>query len=132
MTAAGNDPVAAAYVAEHRPLILLAQGRKEGAAELLKVVDDEGGRASRLRIAAAATLHKQGDDKAAAALLEGDEAPIAAARRLLEAGQAIPGAIRGDKAGVAEFLIPIAVALHLQHVTPHPLTPPRLSPSLPP
>src|SRR3546814_838255 len=85
MTAAGNDPVAAAYVAEHRPPILLAQGRKEGAAELLKVVDDEGGRASRLRIAAAATFPNQGDDKAAAALISGADAPTAAARRLLEA-----------------------------------------------
>ena len=132
LSTAGSDPLAAAYVAEHRPLIMLAEGKEMGATELMKIADGSGGRDSRLRIAAAALLAKQGHRDRAAALLQGEEAPIVAARRLLKAKQPIPGAIDGAASGIAELLVRIAIDLHRQNVTPLALTYARLATFLAP
>ncbi len=132
LSTAGSDPLAAAYVAEHRPLILLAQGKEAGAAQLAEVADGAGGRDSRLRIAAAALLARQGHRDKAAALLQGEETPIVAARRLLKAKRPIPGAIDGARPGIAELLVRIAIDLHRQNVTPLALTYARLSTFLAP
>jgi tetratricopeptide (TPR) repeat protein len=113
---AQTDQLAAGYSAEHRPLLLIARGRKEGVAELLKVSEAAGMRGSRLRIAGAATLARKGDRKGAAALLVDETEPVVAARMLLEGGKAIPGEIASAPAGIAEFLIRIATDLHGQNV----------------
>ena len=48
LDAAADDPIAGAYVAEHRPLILLAMGKEEdGVVALLKATEMTGGRANR-------------------------------------------------------------------------------------
>ncbi|MFC7498026.1 tetratricopeptide repeat protein [Enterovirga sp. GCM10030262] len=133
LDAAADDPIAGAYVAEHRPLILLAQGnRKEGVAGLVAMAEGGGGRASRLRIAGAAWLADNNDRKAAAILLQGDEAPLVAARALLEKREPIPGAIDGASAGIAEFLVRVAIDLHRQNVSSLALTYARLATFLAP
>ncbi len=133
LAAASGDAVAAPYLAVHRPLILLAEGKeKEGVPELLKVIEGEGGRASRLRIAAASLLAREGDSRAAASLLQGNEAPIVAARALLESRKPIPAPIDGAGAGIAEFLVRVAIDLHRQNVTPLAVTFARLSTFLAP
>ena len=113
---AQKDQLAAGYSAEHPPLLLIARGREEGIAGLLKVSESAGLRGSRLRIAGAATLARRGDRKGAATLLAGDTDSLVAARKLLEAGKLIPGEVATARAGIAEFLIRIATDLHSQNV----------------
>lgn len=133
LAAARTDALAGAYAAEHQPLMLLASGKeKEGIAALLAVAEGAGGRASRLRIAGAALLADKGRRKQAMTLLAGDAVPLAAARALLEARRPIPGKIDTAAAGVAEFLVRVAVDLHGQNVTPLALTYARLATFLAP
>ena len=83
LPAAGGQGVAAAYAAEHRPLLMLAMGRPGAAAQLVRAAASAGaarraaaGRRRRLARRAAATA------PARSALLEGNGAPIVAARAL--------------------------------------------------
>ena len=133
LDAAAAEPLAGAYAKEHRPLMLLALGKeKEGVTELLAITGTDGGRSNRLRIAGAALLAGEGERKRALSLLQDDAAPIMAARRLVEKRKAIPGAIDTAAAGVAEFLVRIAIDLHRQNVTPLALTYARLATFLAP
>jgi Flp pilus assembly protein TadD len=112
-----DNPLAAGYAAEHRPLIFLARGQhKQGLAALAPLLEPEDARAQRLRIAAAALLARKGERAEAMALLAGDAVPILAARRRLEARQPLPGEVATAAAGVAEFLTRIAVDLNGQEV----------------
>ena len=132
LAAANADQLAAGYAAEHRPLLLLADGKAEqGVRELMPVLESTRARASRLRIAAAATLARK-DRKAALALLQGDGAAIEAARRLIESRKAIPGAIDSAPAGVAHFLVRLALDLNTQQVADVALTYARLATFLAP
>lgn len=131
IAAAKADPLAGGYSAEHRPLLLLAQGRKEGVPELLQLSEGPSGRATRLRIAGAATIAKR-DRAAATALLQGDAPPLVAARQLLESGKAIPGGVSTAAAGVAELLVRIALDLHAQRIGQLALTYARLATFLAP
>jgi Flp pilus assembly protein TadD len=117
LAAAQAEPLAAGYAAEHRPLMLLAMGEhQQGAAELLAMTGEPSGRAARLRIAGAALLARKGDRERALTLLEGAEPALAAARRLVEAGRPLPGEIADASAGIAEFLVRLAVDLHRQDI----------------
>jgi tetratricopeptide (TPR) repeat protein len=116
LAAAGTQGPSAAYAAEHRALILIAMGRGEGAAELTRAARSIGPRGDRLRVAGAAMLARR-DRTAALALLEGDHASIAAARRTLTAGQSLPGAIAGADAGLAELLVRLSIDLQGQQIT---------------
>jgi tetratricopeptide (TPR) repeat protein len=132
LKAAEADQLAAGYAAEHRPLLLIADGKAEqGVRELLPVLEQAGNRASRLRVAAAAALARR-DRKAALALLEGDREPVVAARRLIESRKPIPGAIVTAQAGVAEFLIRVALDLNAQQVNQLALSYARLATFLAP
>jgi tetratricopeptide (TPR) repeat protein len=126
------DPLAADYAAEHRPLLLIAEGKeKQGLQELQPVLQTVGNRATRLRLAAAASLGRR-DRKAALALLDASGAPGIAARRLLQSGKPIPAAIDSAPAGVAEFLIKVALDLQAQEVPQLSLTYARLATFLAP
>ncbi len=114
LAAAGGDQLAAGYAAEHRPLLLLARGKKEGVGELLPAIAAAGPRAARLRVAGAATLARKGRRREALALLDGDAPAILAARRLLESGKTIPGDMVGAQGGVAEFFLRLALELNAQ------------------
>lgn len=108
---------AAGYAAEQRPLLLIAMRRPEGARLLRESLGDANPRAARLRIAGAATLAQRGDREGALALLEGDEAPIVAARELLQARRPLPGGVGNAAAGMAEVLIRLALDMHAQELT---------------
>ncbi|SMF60616.1 tetratricopeptide repeat protein [Allosphingosinicella indica] len=109
LDAAGQDRTVGSYIAEHRALLLLALGQRDaGLAALEPLIAGEGGRAQRLRIAAAATLQRRRDRAAAETLLAGDKPPVAAARAMLAANQPIPGAIDSARSGIAEFLARLA------------------------
>lgn len=128
LAGARSDALATAYAAEHRPLMLLALGRRaEGVAELGRIVRGTGGRDSRLRIAAASLLARKGGRKEALELLQGADEPLAAARGLVERGQAIPGGVASGSAGVGEFLVRVAIDLQRQNVVPLALTYARLA-----
>jgi tetratricopeptide (TPR) repeat protein len=132
LDAAKDNPLAASYAAEHRPFILIAQGdEQQGVGELLATAPGSGGRASRVRIAGAAELARKGKRDAALLLLQGDDEPVVAARRLLDARKPIPGAIGGAEAGLASFLVRIAIDLR-QNVAPVALSFARLATFLAP
>jgi len=117
LPAEGTSTTAAAYAADHRPLLLAAMGRPEGLTQL-QATGAGGARAMRRRIGAAGAYGKNGEWDRALQLLQGDEAPVAAARRLAEARRPIPGAIDGPAAGLADFLVKIAIDLNAQDLTP--------------
>ena len=111
------NPLSAAYALEHRPLLLLALGKyRVGADLLLKQTEGGGARAHRLRIAGAALLARKGKSEEALRLLQGDDAPIAAARALVERRRPISGEIATARAGLAEFLVRLALDLDRQEV----------------
>jgi Flp pilus assembly protein TadD len=118
LPAEGGTGVAAAYAAEHRPLLMLAMGRPGAAEQLVRAANSAGPRGARLRIAGAALLSGRGDRDAALALLEGNGGPVVAARSLIQAGRPVPGAIAGADAGMAELLVRLALDLHSQELTP--------------
>ena len=114
---ANANPLSAAYAQEHRPLMLLALGkRREGLELLLKVTEIGGARAQRLRIAGAALLARKGKKADALRLLDGEAAPLAAARALVQAGRPIRGEIASGRAGLAEFLVRLSLDLDRQEV----------------
>ena len=117
LPAEGGQGVAAAYADEHRPLIMLALGRPGAAQALLRAAASAGARGARLRIAGAALLARRGDRAGALALLDGNAAPIVAARGLIQAGRPLPGAIDGPEAGMAELLVRLSLDLQSQQVT---------------
>jgi len=111
----GTDPLVASYVNEQRPLLLIAARRPEGL-EAARVMGRQGPRTLRLRIAVAAALARRGDRANALAMLEGDEAPLQAARRTIEAGRPLPGAVDDARSGIAEVLVRIGLDLNGQQV----------------
>jgi tetratricopeptide (TPR) repeat protein len=111
----GVDPLTAGYVNEQRPFLLIAARRPE-ALEAARVIGGAGPRVLRMRLAAAASLARRGQRSDAIALLQGDDAPTRAARRALEAGRPLPGAIDDPRTGVAEVLQRIALDLNGQQV----------------
>jgi len=118
LPAEGGQGVTAAYAAEHRPLLMLAMGRPGAAQALVRAANSAGPRGARLRVAGAALLVQRGDRAGALALLEGNGAPIVAARGLVEAGRPLPGAIAAADAGMAELVVRLALDLHAQELTP--------------
>jgi len=117
LDAAGGQGAAAGYAAEHRGLLLIAMGRPEGPGEIARAARSAGPRGSRLKIAGAALLASRGSRDPALALLEGNSPSIAAARRLIEAGRPVPGAIAAADAGMAELMVRLALDLHGQDLT---------------
>jgi tetratricopeptide (TPR) repeat protein len=117
LAAAGTQGVAAGYAAEHRAFLLLAMGRPEGADEVARAARSAGPRESRLRVAGAALLAERGARAPALALLEGNGPAVAAARRQIEAGRPVPGAIAAADKGMAELLVRLALDLHSQELS---------------
>lgn len=112
-----DNPLAATYAVEQKAFLLLATGkREEGVAALGPVLASAGTRAPRLRVAAAAMLARKGDRSAALALLKGDSDPMILARRLVESGKPLPGALSDPASGAAELLVRIAIDLNSQQV----------------
>lgn len=131
--ATSGNALAATYAAEHRPLLLIAGGKaKEGALALAPLIDDGSLRSQRLRIAAAASLSRKGDRKAALAILDGDSEALVEARRRVTSGQRPGGEILTPAAGMAELLGRMAIDLNGQEVPQLALSFARLSAFLAP
>jgi len=113
------DGVAASYAAEHRGLLLIASGKyTAGVAALAALRLPEGARASRLRIATAATLERRHKDEEALAVLTGDGPAIRRARALLAAHQRLRGAIDTPAAGIAELFTRVAADINKEQAAP--------------
>jgi Flp pilus assembly protein TadD len=112
---AGVDPLTAAYADEQRPFLLIAARRPE-ALDAARAISGAGMRALRLRLAAAAALARRGQRSEAIALAQGDQAPMRAARRVLESGRPPRGAVDDARTGMAEVLQRIALDLNGQQV----------------
>jgi len=129
-----SDPLSASYVAQHRPLILLATGQeREGLIGLRSRIEAQDVRAQRLLIAAASHLVQQGRrDEALAMLGDVDRPLVAAARTAIEKRKKVPGTIESPAEGVAEFFLRLAIDLRQQDVRQLALTFARLSTFLDP
>ncbi|MFL6844680.1 MAG: tetratricopeptide repeat protein [Allosphingosinicella sp.] len=128
-----GNALAATYAAEHRPLLLLARGKAaEGAEALVPAIQEATIRTQRLRIAAATALERKGDRAQALALLDGEDEALAEARRRVQAGKPLGGAIATPAEGMAELLTRIALDLNGQEVPQLALSFARLSTFLAP
>ena len=133
LSAGAADPLAGSYIAEHRPLILLALGReREGLIELRNRVEARDTRAQRLLVAGAAYLAREGKRAQALALLDGDGARLAAARAWLAKHDRLSGEIATPAQGLAEYFLRVALDLQRQDVQPLALSFARLSTFLAP
>ncbi len=108
----------AAYVTEHRALLMLAAGRPGASDLLVRAAAAAGPREARLRIAGASLLERRGDRVGALALLSGDAAPVVAARAAVQARRPLAGAIAGPEDGMAELLVRLSIDLNEQRLTP--------------
>jgi Flp pilus assembly protein TadD len=115
-----NDPrlaPAAAYLAEQRPLLLLAAGRRAEAVEAVKLVPAAAdGRAERLRIAVAALLAPQGSKAEALQVLEGGSPVLDAARAQVAVNGKLAVADTPGAAGLAALFLAISRDLNAQDV----------------
>ena len=117
LPAADDNGAAAGYAAEQRPLLMIAMRRPEGARLLLEGMNEQGPRSARLRIAGAAMLARRGDRDGALNLLQGEEAPVVAARHIVEARRPLPGGVDSAVDGVAEVLVRLSLDMHAQDLT---------------
>jgi Flp pilus assembly protein TadD len=121
-------PSERAYADEQRAYLLNALGRTDQALTSYSAqFNDKSGRATRLRIAAAAMLVKAGRQADALTVLAGDEETLAAARALVTARRPLPGAVDTSTAGIAELLARFAADLSRQQVPELPLLLARIS-----
>ncbi len=128
LSVGASDPLAIAYVAQHRPLMLLASGRESEALELIhKLTASSDNREWRLRLAAAAGMARDGRRQQALALLSGDSDLFVASRNIVAAGKRLPGEIGGGRQGIAEFMLQLALDLRQQDVVELALSFARLS-----
>ncbi len=122
-----------ALSAEHRALILLAAGRTdEGAtAAQAQVLATDGGSIG-LKLGAAQRLQAAGRKAQALAVLRGDEAPIFAARKLVEAGKPLRAGALDAAGGIAAVLVRVGEAVQSDPRSPLALTLARLANHLDP
>ncbi len=99
-----RDGLGPAYLREQRTLILLARKNVDDGVTAAKALTRTDGRGLTLRIAAAARLVALKERGKALELLAGEEPTIRDARKMVEAGQPLPGAIDTATAGTS-FLI---------------------------
>jgi Flp pilus assembly protein TadD len=123
-----TDPLGGSYVAEHRPLVLLALGReKEGLIALRSRIEAEDVRSDRLALAGAARLLRQGEREQALALLSSERPLVVAARAAAAQRRRLPGEIATAQQGVAELFLRLAIDLARQDVRPLALSFARLA-----
>lgn len=132
LAAAPADSPALGYIPEARALIELARRGDDAAASFAAFASESGARAQRLRIAGGALLARRGDRREALALLAGPGDALARARSAVQAGRALPGEIATPAAGIAEFLVRLALDLNAQDVRPLALSFARLASFLAP
>jgi tetratricopeptide (TPR) repeat protein len=103
------------YGQEHRPLLLLAQGKTpEGIDSLRERIADRDARSDRLKLAGAAWLAKKGKKADAIALLDGRSSILANARARLEKRGKLKSEIATPAQGMAELFLRLALDLERQ------------------
>lgn len=127
---AGGDPIAAldgatkagavgaVYIAEHRALLIAAQGGvDEPIAMVRAMAAGAQGQTVRLRTAIAAKLAKS-ERRKALDLLVGDDPVTTAARELVRRRKTLPGAVDTPALGISELLVRIAADIARERETP--------------
>jgi tetratricopeptide (TPR) repeat protein len=118
-----DNSIAAAYITEHRALMLLAMGRyDEGVSATLGLTHLGAPRFLRLRLAAAARLAQARRRDDAIALLPGDSRAERAARENIERRRSVPGAIDSASDGIAEMFVRLATEINRQNASSLALT----------
>jgi Flp pilus assembly protein TadD len=114
-----GSTLSSAYGAEHRALILLAQGKRTEAADIIKTRPAGSDvRDVRPRLLLAQSLAASGDSKSALAILRTDDSASVAMRAQISDGKRI-AAPRIDAAfGISQLLLAVAVDLNRERVTP--------------
>jgi tetratricopeptide (TPR) repeat protein len=122
--ASGTDGgIAAAYVREHRALLLLAMRRyEEGTTATLALSELGPPRFLRLRLAAAARLAQGRLRNEALALLPGDSRAETSARAMIERRRSLPGAIDSASDGIGEMFVRLAGEINRQNASQLALT----------
>lgn len=124
LDAESDGGMAAAYIREHRALLLLAMRRyDEGIAATLTLSELGPPRFLRLRLAAAARLasgRRRDDD--ALALLPGQSRAEIAARAVIERRRSIPGAVDSAADGIGELFVRLAGEINRQNASSLALT----------
>ncbi len=133
LAAAAGLPLASAYAAEHRALLLLATGRLDDGVVAIEALGRPGGaRGVRLRIASAAVLARDHRADRALALLAGDDPVLGQARAALAAHRSLPGAVLTPADGIAELMVRVGADINRERATPIALTLARVATFLAP
>src|SRR3546814_2191714 len=115
----GGNALAESYAAEHRAFLLGATGRTDDAmAAFQPLITGETGRATRIRLVAAAMLQRKGRKEEAAALLTGRDPVIRAAHAMVQAGKRLRTGIATPAEGMAELFVRLAAAAGRDHTSP--------------
>jgi tetratricopeptide (TPR) repeat protein len=133
--AAGAQGPVQLYVPEQRALLQLLRQRRGGAEAFTAYAAQSETRALRMRLAGAALLARRGNRGNrgdALALLAGAGEPLARARDVVQQRRPLRGEISTANAGVAEFLVRLALDLNAQEVRPLALSFARLATFLAP
>lgn len=107
--------LAGAYFPGQHALLLLATGKAEAGAAEVKVLPGAG---TRIKLAAAAALQRANRPAEAAAMLEGPDAVLAAARTRVAAGEKLPIGYRDASAGLSEVFTQVALDFNRQRLAP--------------
>jgi tetratricopeptide (TPR) repeat protein len=103
-----GDALARAYARDHRILLLLALKRKDEAITALRSEIGTDDHSTPIRLAAAAQLVALNDKTAALDLLRGGDPALVAARKRVEVGKPLLGAINTAPKGVAQLFSAVA------------------------
>ncbi len=110
---------AAVYAAENKALMLLARGRADDGAEIIrKLATGSNVRDLHLRVMAAQALAAGGKRDAALGMLEGDEAALVAAAQSIRSAKRVAAPAIDPAFGLSELLIRVAVDVNRERVTP--------------
>jgi Flp pilus assembly protein TadD len=117
-----------AYGAEHRALILIAQGKRSEAADIIKVRPPGSDvRDIRPRLLLAQSLAAAGDRAGALAILRNDDAASTAMRARINSGKRIAAPRIDALFGMSQLLTAVAIDLNRERTTPLSVTLTRMA-----
>jgi tetratricopeptide (TPR) repeat protein len=117
-----------AYGADHRALILMGQGKRSEAADIIKVRPAGSDiRDVRPRLLLAQSLAASGDRPGALAILRSDDSASAAMRTRIGAGERITAPRIDAGFGMSELLLAVAIDLNRERATPLSVTLARIA-----
>lgn len=123
-----GSALTSALAGEQRALILVASGKLDDAATVAQAQAlATGGGSPALRMTVASGLQAAGRKDAALGLLRGDDAPIVAARALVEAGKPLRTGSADAAGGIAALLVRVGDAIQADPRSPVALTMLRLA-----